>query len=156
METASQELLLRGNNKRELGEQIAEIPILTRPNGDVITIDDVGNVIDGFAETNSSILVNGRPGLVVQVSKTNDEDLFTIVEAVRNYVAQKKVPAGYKLDTWGDISVDVRERMELLTRNGLPASNGPPSFCKKSVVIPLTSTRISERLRSRLRSLRNE
>ena len=119
METASQELLLRGNNKRELGDEIAEIPILTRPNGDVITIDDIGNVVDGFAETNSSILVNGHPGLVLQVSKTNDEDLFTIVETVRNYVAEKKVPEGYKLDTWGDISVDVRDRMELLTRNGL-------------------------------------
>jgi multidrug efflux pump subunit AcrB len=119
METASQELLLRGNNKREMGDEIAEIPILTRPNGDVITIDDIANVIDGFAETDSSILVNGRPGLVLQVSKTNDEDLFTIVETVRNYVAEKKVPDGYKLDTWGDISVDVRDRMELLTRNGL-------------------------------------
>lgn len=119
METPSQELLLRGNNKRELGSEIAELPVLTRPNGDVITVGDIGTVTDGFQETNSSILINGRPGLVISVSKTNEEDLFTIVETVKEYVAQKKLPPGYKIDTWGDISVDVRDRMDLLTRNGL-------------------------------------
>ncbi len=119
METAGQELLLRGNNKREIGTEIEKLPILTRPNGDIVTIGDIGRVVDGFAETTSINLVNGRPGLVVQVSKTNDEDLFTIVETVKDYVAAKQVPTGYTLDTWGDISRDVRDRMELLTRNGL-------------------------------------
>ena len=28
------------------------------------------------------------------------------------------MPEGYSIDTWGDISVDVRDRMELLSRNG--------------------------------------
>ncbi len=119
METAGQELLLRGNNKQEIGTEIAKLPILTRPNGDVITIGDIGNVVDGFAETTSINLINGRPGLVIQVSKTNDEDLFTIVETVKAYVAKKKMPVGYTIDTWGDISMDVRDRMQLLTRNGL-------------------------------------
>ena len=119
METAGQELLLRGNNQREDGEGIAELPILSKPNGDVVSIGDIGNVVDGFAETTSVNLINGRPGLVVQISKTNEEDLFTIVETIKKYVAEKKVPKGYTIDTWGDISLDVRDRMELLSRNGL-------------------------------------
>lgn len=119
METDSQELLLRGKNKRETGAAIAEIPILSRPNGDVVRIGDIGDVIDGFAATTSTHIINDRPGIAIRVTKTNTEDLFTIVETVRNYVDQKKVPDGYSLSTWNDISSDVRDRMELLTRNGL-------------------------------------
>ncbi len=119
METSSQELLLRGKNKRELGTEIAEIPILSEPNGDVVKIGDIGVVVDGFAEVTSSHIINDRPGIAIRVTKTTTEDLFTIVEAVKKYVAEKQVPEGYSITTWNDISVDVRDRIELLTRNGL-------------------------------------
>ena len=119
METASQELLLRGKNKREIGTEIAQIPILTDPNGDVITIGDIGVVVDGFAEVTSRHIINDRPGIAIRVTKTTTEDLFTIVETVKNYVAKKKMPEGYTIQTWNDISIDVRDRMELLSRNGL-------------------------------------
>lgn len=118
METASQELLLRGKNKREVGTEIATIPILSQPNGDVITIGDIGQVIDGFAEETSTHIINDRPGIAIRVTKTNTEDLFTIVESVQDYVSKKQIPDGYRLTTWNDISTDVRDRMELLTRNG--------------------------------------
>ncbi|MFK7770132.1 MAG: efflux RND transporter permease subunit [Mariniblastus sp.] len=118
MKTDSQELLLRGNNKREVGTEIAKLPIKTSNNADPLTVGDIGDVIDGFAETSSDHLINGRKGLVIRVSKTAEEDLFTIVEAVNKYVSEKKLPAGYTIETWGDLSVDVRDRMELLTRNG--------------------------------------
>ena len=120
METESQELLLRGNNKREIGTEIAQLPLkIPSGNGDPIYVGDVGTVIDGFAETSSAHLINGREGLVIRVAKTAEEDLFTIVDAVNDYVAKRKVPAGYSIETWGDISYDVRDRMKLLTRNGL-------------------------------------
>ena len=119
METDSQELLLRGKNKRETGVAIADIPILSQPNGDVIRIGDIGTVIDGFAAETSTHIINDRPGIAIRVTKTSAEDLFTIVETVKKYVGDKRVPDGYTLSTWNDISVDVRDRMELLTRNGL-------------------------------------
>ena len=63
METAGQEILLRGNNKRETGVEIAELPVLTKPNGDVVTVGELGKVVDGFAETVSVNMINGQPGL---------------------------------------------------------------------------------------------
>ena len=119
METASQELLLRGKNKREIGPEIAEIPILTDPNGKIVSIGDIGEVVDGFAEVTSHHIINDRPGIAIRVTKTSTEDLFTIVETVQKYVDSKKMPEGYSIQTWNDISVDVRDRIELLSRNGL-------------------------------------
>lgn len=118
METAGQELLLRGNNKRETGKEIAELPVLTKSNGDVVTVGDMGQVIDGFAESVSVNLIDGRLGLVIQVSKTDSEDLFTVVDTVKSYVNNKQLPHGYEIRTWGDISVDVEDRISLLSRNG--------------------------------------
>ena len=119
METPAQELLLRGQNKREVGSEIAKIPVLSRPNGDIVTVGDLGVVIDGFAESVSEHSINDRPGLALRVSKTNEEDLFTVVEAVRDYVNNKQLPSGYDVKLWGDISIDVQDRIDLLTRNGL-------------------------------------
>ena len=119
METASQELLLRGKNKREIGTDIAQIPVLTDNNGDIVTIGDIGVVVDGFAEVTSRHIINDRPGIAVRVTKTATEDLFTIVESVEDYVDNKTLPEGYSLQTWNDISIDVRDRIELLSRNGL-------------------------------------
>ena len=120
MKTPSQELLLRGNNKREIGTEIAELPIkVASGSGEPVTVGDIGNVVDGFAETSSAHLINDRSGLVIRVSKTAEEDLFTIVETVKQYVENRGMPADYSIETWGDISVDVRERMQLLTRNGI-------------------------------------
>ena len=118
MVTGSQEMLLRGNNKREDGIGIADLPAITKPDGDVVRVGDIANVVDGFAETTSINLINGRPGLVIQVAKTNKEDLFTVVEAVKDYAAKKQLPPGYRVETWGDISLDVVDRIELLARNG--------------------------------------
>ena len=119
METASQELLLRGDNKRDVGKGIAELPVITRPSGDVITVGEMATVIDGFEETTAVNLINGRAGLVINISKTNEEDLFTVVETVKKYVADRKMPHGYELRTWGDDSIDVKDRIDLLSRNGI-------------------------------------
>ena len=118
MTSGSQELLLRGNNKREDGEGIAELPAVTNPNGDIVRVGEIANVVDGFADTTSINLINGRPGMVIEVAKTNKEDLFTVVEAVKAYDAGKQLPPGYEIETWGDVSEDVVDRIDLLARNG--------------------------------------
>ena len=53
METDSQEMLLRGKPAEEWGEEIAKLPVISLPNGDVIQVNDIGNVVDGFADTTS-------------------------------------------------------------------------------------------------------
>ncbi len=119
METASQEMLLRGKARRELGEEIAEIPVKSLPNGDVLFLGDIANVVDGFADSTSEHRIDGRPAIVIQVARTSDEDLFTVVDTVKKYAATRQLPPGYQLKLWQDISTDVRDRIELLTRNGL-------------------------------------
>ncbi|MGE0756567.1 MAG: efflux RND transporter permease subunit, partial [Pirellulaceae bacterium] len=60
MKTASQEVLLRGKNKGLTGEQIAQIPLVTKPDGVVLTVGDIGVVKDEFTDDSVVHLTNGR------------------------------------------------------------------------------------------------
>ncbi|MEM8735849.1 MAG: efflux RND transporter permease subunit, partial [Planctomycetota bacterium] len=114
-----QEILLRGKNRREIGEDIKKLPIISQPNGVVLKIEDIGDVSDEFDDSSNINEVNGNPALVISVDRTSDEDLLEIAEAVHSYAESKEMPAGYTMSVWGDTSVDVRDRMRMLRDNGL-------------------------------------
>ena len=119
MKTESQDVLLRGKNKRLLGDEIAEIPLVTTPDGVVLTVANLAEVKDDFTDDPAINLINGRPGLVISVDRTATEDLLAIVDDVHKYVATADLPPGYELTTWQDTAVDVRDRINLLRRNGI-------------------------------------
>ncbi len=112
------EVLLRGKNKRYVGDEIAKVPLVTLADGLVLTVGDLGTVRDGFVDVASRSRVNGRPGLVVSVDRSSGEDLLSMVAAVKKYTSETRLPPGYELVTWADASVDVRERLEMLLSNG--------------------------------------
>ena len=59
--------LLRGKNKRTVGEEISEIPLITQRDGVVLTVGDLGEVKDEFVDTVSISRINGKPGLGISV-----------------------------------------------------------------------------------------
>ena len=114
----SQEVLLRGNNRRTRGDELAELPLVTEPNGAVLTVSDLGKVRDEFADATAINVINGKPALALSVERSTSEDLFVMIDAVKDYVANAKLPPGYRLMTWSDESVEVRGRLDLLLSNG--------------------------------------
>jgi multidrug efflux pump subunit AcrB len=115
----SGEILIRGKNKRYSGEEIATLPLVTLPDGLVLTVGDLATVRDEFADVASTNRINGRQGMVISVDRTSSEDLLAMVAAVKGYVATSELPYGYELVTWADQSVDVRDRLDMLVSNGL-------------------------------------
>jgi hydrophobic/amphiphilic exporter-1 (mainly G- bacteria), HAE1 family len=121
LNTPTQEVLLRGKNKRLTGEEIARIPLVTTSTGVVLTVGDLGRVRDEFEDVTAINRVDGQPALVIGINRTSSEDLLAIAREVKDYVAEKQsqLPPGYSLRTWQDASVDVKDRLDLLLRNGL-------------------------------------
>ncbi|HQX50348.1 MAG TPA: efflux RND transporter permease subunit, partial [Planctomycetaceae bacterium] len=111
--------LLRGKDKRVLGTEIAAIPLITRVDGVVLTVGELGQVRDEFVDTTSISRINGMPGLAIDISAASREDLLGMADAVKDYVKQKKLPPGYSFTTWSDSSTEVRDRIDLLVRNGM-------------------------------------
>ena len=119
LKAESGNILLRGRHKRLTGDEISKIPLVTREDGVVLTVADLGIVKDEFADTVSISRVDGKPGLVISVDKTSNEDLLTIVATVRKFAENEEMPAGYSLHPWKDAAIAVQDRMDLLARNGL-------------------------------------
>ena len=119
LKSEGQEVLLRAKNKGRVGEEIAKLPIVTRPGGVVLTIADLGEVRDEFEDVTAVGEINGDPAMVVNVDRTKQEDLLAMTEAVRDYVADTELPPGFRFEVWGDTSTEVRGRLNLLLRNGL-------------------------------------
>jgi multidrug efflux pump subunit AcrB len=115
---ASGEILLRGKNKRYVGEEIAKLPLVTLPDGLVLSVGDLGTVRDEFADVAISSRINGRPGMVISIDRSSGEDLLAMVTSVKEYAAQAKLPPGYELAIWSDQSIDVRDRLRMLIENG--------------------------------------
>lgn len=111
--------LLRGKDKRVLGEEIAAIPLITRPDGVVLTVGELGKVRDEFVDTTSISRINGKPGLAIDVNAASREDLLAMTKAVKDYIKDHKLPAGYSFTVWGDSSIEVSDRLDLLVRNGM-------------------------------------
>ena len=70
--------LLRGKDKRVLGEEIAAIPLITRADGVVLTVGELGTVKDEFVDTTSISRINGKPGLAIDVNAAAREDLLAM------------------------------------------------------------------------------
>lgn len=118
LRTPGQDVLLRGKNKHEIGSEIAKLPVISDPSGDVITVAQLGSVSDGFVDDYWNCRVDDYPGMVISVNRTKSEDLLAMAAEVRDYVKNKKIQ-GYSLSYWNDRSVDVGDRMRMLIRNGI-------------------------------------
>ncbi|MEC7695793.1 MAG: efflux RND transporter permease subunit [Planctomycetota bacterium] len=119
MRGEGQNVLLRGKNKQLSGPEIARIPVVTDQTGVALTLADLGTVKDEFTDAAMVSEVNGQPALVLGVERTSNEDLLAMTDAVRRYVADYKLPGGYSMVTWQDMSVDVEDRLNMLIKNGL-------------------------------------
>ncbi len=119
LKTQAANVLLRGKNKRLTGRELARIPLVTRPNGAKLTVGELGVVKDEFADVTSISRINNKPGLVVSVNSAAREDLLKMTKETREFVSKRRLPPGYNFVIWGDRSVNVRDRIDLLRRNGL-------------------------------------
>lgn len=119
LKSDGQEILLRGKNKREVGDQVATLPVITQPNGTVLTIGDIGKVRDDFDDVTAISEINGKPAMVIVIERTSNEDLLNISDEVTAFIKRSEIPPGYSLKAWGDESLDVRDRIRMLRENGI-------------------------------------
>ncbi|MEX0716810.1 MAG: efflux RND transporter permease subunit [Planctomycetaceae bacterium] len=119
MKTDAEEVLLRGKNKRRTGVEIEDIPLVTQPGGTVLTVGDLGTVRDEFTDITAVSRIDGKPGLAISVTTSSREDMLATTASVRDFVASHEMPEGYELRYFKDRSVNVKDRLEMLTRNGI-------------------------------------
>ena len=151
IKAASSEYLVRGKNKRLVGDEIAELPLLTRPDGAVLRVEDLGTVRDGFTDDAAAQLDHASPPLALAATRPRrsvarrrrarpsrtragdhpdgpeDPERGPAGDRRRGPAttsAEAELPPGYGLVAYDDQSILVTERLETLTTER-PAGAGP-------------------------------
>ena len=116
----SGEILLRTKGQAYNAEEYNDLVLRAWPNGMRLKLGDVANIIDGFAETDTSSRFDAYPTVLVQVFRVGDQTAIGISDEVKEYVAEiaPTLPEGLEITTWQDDSLILRDRMDVLTRNG--------------------------------------
>ena len=120
IKTPQGEILVRSKGQLYTGRQFEELPLITLNDGTIIRLGQVASVIDGFEDTDIKTRFNGKPAALVQINRTSKEDVIEISQVVRKYVERQrdKMQDSIKIATWFDLSTMVRDRINLLLRNG--------------------------------------
>ncbi|MEE9274180.1 MAG: efflux RND transporter permease subunit, partial [bacterium] len=111
---------IRTLGKRYTGREFEDLEILTRKDGTILRLGEVARVVDGFEDSDKSGRFNGKPSALLIIYKTEEEDALEIAEMAKAYVAQKRgrLPAGMHIAHWANTSRLIRDRIDLLMRNG--------------------------------------
>jgi len=116
----SGEVLVRMKERRDYGRDFARIPVVTGNDGTQLRVEDLGRVIDGFADDDIITTYNGKPAVRVDVYRVGDQTPISVSEAVKASIEtfKTRLPSGVSVDILNDMSEVYAQRMDLLLGNG--------------------------------------
>ena len=120
IKTEQGEILVRAKGQLYTGPEFETLPLITLPDGTVVRLGQVARVIDGFSDVDVRARFNGKPAALVSVHRTSEQDVIEIARIAKDYVEHRRqeMPPGIQLAVWGDLSLMVQDRIDLLLRNG--------------------------------------
>ena len=120
VKTAGGEILVRTKGQKYHGSEFEKIVVLTKNDGTEVRLGDVATVHDAFEDVDLYATFDGKRAAFVRVSRIGEQDALDIAETVKTYVQEKRaaLPAGVSLALWEDDSQVLKDRLNLLKRNG--------------------------------------
>lgn len=119
--TREGEIKVRTLGRRYTAEEFADLVVLARPDGSIVRLDQIARIRDAFEETAQFGTFNGKRSALVVIQAVEGEDAIAIVKQVEAYVEGKnqELPGTLQLTPWRDLSRLIRERIDILSKNGL-------------------------------------
>lgn len=87
VETGTQNILIRLDNRRYYGFNMQDIVIKATPDGKIVRLSDIANINDQFADKPNKAYLNGNPAVFMKVFSRSEEDIITNAEFVADYLA---------------------------------------------------------------------
>ncbi len=121
VETKSGEILLRMKERKQWAEEFSNITIATSQSGTQLKLGDIAEITDGFVESGFHGQFNQKTAVGMEIFRVGDQSPLEIEDLVKEMMADFQLPPGvqYRIDS--NRAKDFRERLSLLTVNGLMA-----------------------------------
>ncbi|MFV9483230.1 efflux RND transporter permease subunit, partial [Christiangramia sp. ASW11-125] len=119
IKTQEEDFLIRADNRSYYGKELNKLVVKSQADGTTVTLEDVATIRDRFSETPNASYINGQIAVSVNISTTNNEDLISAAEKVRNYVEEfNEKNDTLKIIVEDDRSITLNQRTQLLIENG--------------------------------------
>ncbi len=116
-----EEIRVRTMGRKYTAKELASIVVIAGSGGEIITLDRIAVIKDGFVEDPLNALIDGTDSILLIVYKTPDEDALEISEAVNDFVSKKslQLPEGMDIKIFYDGTDILRGRINLMVKNGI-------------------------------------
>lgn len=116
----NEEVLIRTRSKKYYGQELENIKVATSPDGRDVTLGEIAEIRDQWADDPNRSYLNGKPAVRINVQNTVEESLLGIADSVATYV--ERFNASHE-DVSATIIQDgseiLRQRISLLVNNGV-------------------------------------
>ena len=121
VETTGGNLQLRARNLADSKSEFENIIVRQTPDGGIVRIGDVANVIDGFDDDKFAADFRGQPAAIFQVLSPDKMNITLAGEELREFekTIQDSLPANLDFAIWFDGSTMFDSRMSLISGNAL-------------------------------------
>lgn len=121
IKTAGGDVLVRVKERRDYAREFGRIPVITANDGTQVLLEQIADIQDGFEETDRYATFNGQPAVMLEVYRVGDQTPISVADAVRGKVGELRhtLPAGLNIEIRHDRSEIYRQRLQLMTKNGL-------------------------------------
>ena len=120
LEGGSEDLLLRFDDQRKNVESFHDLVVISGSSGAAIRLGEIADITDRFDRDEEKILFNGQRAAQLDIAKTRDQDILDVFASVEDFIEAERVraPQGVKLHLTQDRASIVRDRLDMLIRNG--------------------------------------
>lgn len=121
VETHSGEILLRMKERKQWAKEFGDITIVSSPSGARVSLQDIATITDGFEETGFHGQFNQSPSVDLSIYRIGDQSPLDIEKTVLEIMEDFQLPPGIQFRIDSNSAEDYRERLSLLTENGIMA-----------------------------------
>jgi multidrug efflux pump subunit AcrB len=121
IKTSGGEILLRTKGQAYTRPEFERIVLRTEPDGTRLLLSDVATVVDGFDEEDRYAFFDGNSAVSVKVFRVGDQKVLDLVDSVHEHVEtlRSRLPEGLSLTTWRNSGNQLRDRLDILIKNGI-------------------------------------
>ncbi len=116
----NQEVLIRSNLRNYTADYLGDIPVKTRDDGSVITLEHVATIHESWAEASNKAFFNGDPAVLVTVNTLNQENILDAADEIASVVSAFNASnTVVQAEVVRDGTQTLKERIALLEKNGI-------------------------------------
>jgi len=89
--------------------------------GGRIRLGEIASIDSIFKNPEEKVLFNGQRAALLEISKTYDQDSLNVMDAIKANLERERAtaPSGIKLAISTDVTSNIRDRLRILTSNGI-------------------------------------